>query len=332
MAESDGGGGKIIIEDGLLRAGFVQLPILLARDPNLSPGAKLVYVALLWYHWRGQDYPGQHQLAEDFGLSPRSAWTYLKELEREGYLESQRPGLGQPNRLVLHSLLPEIGSGRDRQLFAAPATGTEGIPLQVDPEAGPPLIRKICESGLAKSAGLDSRNLPVSLVERQDSDSTRTESGAAREPTTGARVPGGKSDSDFADFCEATATALGRPREGKQLATWAKREGIGREALRAALERTQQRLQEEDLGKPVAYLQTVAARIAEGQRLVAEAKQQTQAEAWSSWKAYARSTYADGAFMGRTWQQVERILEASFGAETAAALVRECELEAQANT
>lgn len=113
-------GGRIEVEDGLLAAGFVQLPVLLARDPNLSAGAKLVYVALLWYYWRGQDYPGQQQLAEDFGMSARSAWGYLKELERETYMESRRPGRGQPNTLILRTLRP-TDNGADRQLLSAPA-------------------------------------------------------------------------------------------------------------------------------------------------------------------------------------------------------------------
>lgn len=126
MSPADGGG-KILVEDGLLSAGFVQLPILLARDPNLSAGAKLVYVALLWYHWRGQDYPGQHQLAEDFGFSERSCRTYLQELEREGYLESSRPGRGQPNTLTLRTLRPAKFAGLDRQLLPVSIQGQDSV-------------------------------------------------------------------------------------------------------------------------------------------------------------------------------------------------------------
>lgn len=321
MAASDGGG-RIVVEDGLLRAGFVQLPILLARDPNLSAGAKLVYVALLWYHWRGQDYPGQQQLAEDFGFSARSAWAYLKELEREGYLESDRPGLGQPNTLVLRTLRPASGDGQDRRLLAPAESGADPLPLQLPTEQQPrraqPQTRKFCESGLADSAGLDPQNLRVTL-EVQDSESTRTESGAAQ------RGASGDSDSDFVNLSLRLATALGKPKEGKQLATWAKNHGISGDALQAAFERTQQRLQEEELAKPVAYLQTVAQQLAAARQEVAEVGQRQQAEVLAWARGEARRLFADRV-IGGSWRQVRSILSESIGEQAAEAVVRECEL------
>lgn len=298
MAASDGNG-EITCANHLLSKGFVQVPILVLQDQTLGAGAKLTYGILLWYHWKGDGYPGHYEAAAMFGIGRASLCRYLTELEDRGLVEKKQGFQGNFNTYHLP----------DPNLILRPQESQNEI------------------LGISK---WDSHKVQDSLALDSDSES---ESGDTQEvPTSAPQVAGVKSDSDFADFCEATATALGRPREGKQLATWARKHGIPADTLRIALERTQERHQEETLTKPVAYLQTVAAQIALGQRLVAEAKQQTQAEAWSSWKAYARSTYADGAFMGRTWQQVQRILEASFGAETAAALVRECELEAPANT
>ncbi len=41
----------VIIEDEALAAGFTQIPNLVLRRPDLSPGAKLTYMVLLSYAW-----------------------------------------------------------------------------------------------------------------------------------------------------------------------------------------------------------------------------------------------------------------------------------------
>jgi hypothetical protein len=155
-------GSEIVVANSLLSGGFVQVPILLLRDHRISAGAKIVYGALLWHHWRNKEFPGQEQLAEDFGFSARSALTYLKELETSGYIEVERPGLGQANRYFLPDLWDD---SLDRNICGS------GI-------ATPNPDRNICGSGTAESAVLD-RNICGSLI-NQDS-TTQTLSHTATE-------------------------------------------------------------------------------------------------------------------------------------------------------
>src|SRR5215218_1847553 len=88
----------IVIEDEALREGFTQIPNAIFRRRDLTPGAKLTYMALLSYAWQqGSCFPGQDKLAEDMGCSPRSVITYLQQLKDAGLLRVKRRGLGQTN-------------------------------------------------------------------------------------------------------------------------------------------------------------------------------------------------------------------------------------------
>lgn len=323
-------GGKIEVEDGLLSAGFVQLPVLLARDPNLSAGAKLVYVALLWYHWRGQDYPGQQQLAEDFGMSARSAWAYLKELEREQYLESKRPGRGQSNTLVLHTLR-SANRGEDRPLF----TPSESDPVAQAKRENSPVqarrghlsqTRKICESRLATSANQDSQNLRVSL-ERLDSVLIKTESESGKEVTNREESALESSDSDLAKAIKNTATALGCPREVKQLTTLAQAEEWPIDLIQ-----TVSRVVGEALAngvtvrKPGAYLTTAIRVMLSDRRQALEVGKRKAADRRQDAVAYARQIYTD-PIIGGNWRQVEALLRESYGQQTAAWVVEQVSSE-----
>lgn len=84
--------------------GFTQVPNVILREPNLSTGAKLIYACLLSYAWQKEScFPGQETLAEDLGISKRSVVTCLQELEKFGYVEKKRRGLGKTNVYILHS-------------------------------------------------------------------------------------------------------------------------------------------------------------------------------------------------------------------------------------
>ena len=328
MVANEGDGGRIEVEDGLLSAGFVQLPVLLARDPNLSAGAKLVYVALLWYYWRGQDYPGQQQLAEDFGMSARSAWAYLKELERENYLESKRPGRGQSNILILRTLR-SAARGEDRPLFtepdsdpvsrpargeASPAQTRGGVPFQT---------RKICESRLATSATPDSQNLPVHN-KRLDSDSRKTESESATK--TGSAQMGlgiDSSDSVFAKAIRETATALNCPKEAKQLITLAQAEEWPVDLIRTAGRVVGEAIANgAEVRKPGAYLTTAIRVMLSDRRQAAVAGKRKVSERKQGALAYGRQIYAD-PIIGGNWRQVEAILRESYGQQVAAWVVEQ---------
>ncbi len=100
--------GTIVVEDETLRAGFTQIPNAILRRPDVTPGAKLTYMALLSYAWqKGSCFPGQDTLADDLGVSKRSVVTYLQQLQEAGLLHVKRRGLGQTNVYTL----PRFPSG-----------------------------------------------------------------------------------------------------------------------------------------------------------------------------------------------------------------------------
>lgn len=89
--------------DPISAHGFTQMPNVILREKKLSIGAKAVYACLLSYAWQDPTcFPGQGRMADDLGVSKRSVITFLKELERAGYLEKERRGLGKTNVYVLH--------------------------------------------------------------------------------------------------------------------------------------------------------------------------------------------------------------------------------------
>lgn len=103
--------GVIVVEDESLREGFTQIPNLILRKQNLSPGAKLTYMGLLSYAWqKGSCFPGQDQLAEDLGISRRSLVTYLQQLKDANLLRVKRRGLGRTNIYFLPKFLSGNGS------------------------------------------------------------------------------------------------------------------------------------------------------------------------------------------------------------------------------
>src|SRR5258706_7804278 len=89
--------------DRVSAGGFTQVPNCVLRDSKLSSNAKLVYAQLLSYAWHSNyAFPGQDTMAEDLGLGLRTVSGAVAELQRQGYLEVQRRGLGRTNQYVLH--------------------------------------------------------------------------------------------------------------------------------------------------------------------------------------------------------------------------------------
>ncbi len=89
---------KLIGADGLSERGFVQVPISILRNDEISMGAKMVYTALLSYAWHN-DYcfPGQNRMAEDIGTSRKSVNLWLQELHKKGFVKIARRGQGKTN-------------------------------------------------------------------------------------------------------------------------------------------------------------------------------------------------------------------------------------------
>jgi len=101
----------IVVEDEVLRAGFTQIPNVLLRREDISPGAKLAYMVLLSYAWQTDScFPGHDRLAADLGVAKRSVVTYMQQLTNKGLIVVERRGLGQTN---VYRLLRLSGSAPD---------------------------------------------------------------------------------------------------------------------------------------------------------------------------------------------------------------------------
>ena len=70
---------------------------------NYPLAQKLTYAMMLKYAWNdNQCFPGQKTLAKDLGTSDRSVRSYLKDLEKMGFITITQRGLGKVNLYDLH--------------------------------------------------------------------------------------------------------------------------------------------------------------------------------------------------------------------------------------
>ena len=82
----------------------LTLPAAIVEQlPYLTSGALKTYVALSSIKATHNQYPTQDDLATHMNVSSRSVLTYLKELERAGYIEKRRFGSGRRTDYVLIS-------------------------------------------------------------------------------------------------------------------------------------------------------------------------------------------------------------------------------------
>ena len=94
---------RIIGADPMSKRGFTQVPNFILQNDKLSIGAKLTYAMMLKYAWYDDHcFPGQKTLAKDLGTSDRSVRSYLKELEKAGFITIKQRGLGKVNLYDLH--------------------------------------------------------------------------------------------------------------------------------------------------------------------------------------------------------------------------------------
>jgi biotin operon repressor len=83
--------------------GYTNVPNHVLYDGNLSSHAKLVYTMLLSYAYtRNHVFPGQERLARQCGMSSRSVWQAIRELDKSGFITVIRRGQGRTNLYVLH--------------------------------------------------------------------------------------------------------------------------------------------------------------------------------------------------------------------------------------
>jgi hypothetical protein len=95
----------IIVEDAALRDGFTQIPNIVLRHPDITPGAKVAYAVLLSYAWHeDRCFPGQERMSVDMAVSKPSVIAYLKQLQQAGLISITRRGQGKSNLYTLHAL------------------------------------------------------------------------------------------------------------------------------------------------------------------------------------------------------------------------------------
>jgi len=103
---------NIILEgfDPISAGGFTQLPNCVLNDPEISLSAKVIYAKLLSYAWFNDlVFPGQERMAVEIGAGKRTVVRAIAELEKVGYLDVQRRGLGLTNRYILHYKVKQKG-------------------------------------------------------------------------------------------------------------------------------------------------------------------------------------------------------------------------------
>ncbi len=95
---------NIILEttDPVVADGFTQVPNFILKNKNLTVGEKMTFAMFLSYTWNNDScFPGQEKLADDIGVARRSVNTFVKGLEKKGFLTIQRRGLGKTNIYTL---------------------------------------------------------------------------------------------------------------------------------------------------------------------------------------------------------------------------------------
>ena len=95
---------NIILEttDPVVADGFTQVPNFILKNDALTVGEKITFAMFLTYAWHNDKvFPGQERLANDIGITRRSVNTFVKGLEKKGFLTIQRRGLGKTNLYTL---------------------------------------------------------------------------------------------------------------------------------------------------------------------------------------------------------------------------------------
>ena len=95
---------NIILEtnDPVVADGFTQVPNFILKNDALTVGEKITFAMFLSYAWHNDKvFPGQERLAHDIGVTRQSVSTFIKGLEKKGFLTIKRRGLGLTNIYTL---------------------------------------------------------------------------------------------------------------------------------------------------------------------------------------------------------------------------------------
>ena len=109
---------NIILEtnDPVVADGFTQVPNFILKNDALTVGEKITFAMFLTYAWNNDKvFPGQERLAKDIGVTRRSVNTFIKGLEKKGFLTIQRRGLGKTNIYTLKYRVQQNKSPAQKQ-------------------------------------------------------------------------------------------------------------------------------------------------------------------------------------------------------------------------
>lgn len=103
-------GGQIEFEQQTEKHLWARVPRLLAEDKRIGGNALRVYCALCIKGVEaglqgGTGYEGQEKLGKDFGgMSGPAVCRAVKQLVKAGYIETERPGQGEPDNVRIKRL------------------------------------------------------------------------------------------------------------------------------------------------------------------------------------------------------------------------------------
>jgi biotin operon repressor len=95
---------NIILEtnDPVVADGFTQVPNFILKNDALTVGEKITFAMFLSYAWNKDSvFLGQERLAKDIGVTRMSVNTFIKGLEKKGFLTIKWRGLGMTNIYTL---------------------------------------------------------------------------------------------------------------------------------------------------------------------------------------------------------------------------------------
>jgi biotin operon repressor len=99
--------GSVPAETAVSQGRFTKCPNSVLRRQDIKPGAKVAYMTLCSYAWRGDScFPGQDRLARDMRVSRRKVVTYLRQLRNTGLIIVYRRGQGRTNVYRLPKICP----------------------------------------------------------------------------------------------------------------------------------------------------------------------------------------------------------------------------------
>jgi hypothetical protein len=92
---------NLTTRDELLRGGYTMIPWTIMERPDLSGSTKLFYGVLLYYLWRGEDYPGHEATAERVGISRKTCSRAVAELEKAMLIRANVERYGMPLQIEM---------------------------------------------------------------------------------------------------------------------------------------------------------------------------------------------------------------------------------------